>query len=82
MHPTQAAMERLAEAGFITKTTSEEDGDTNYGVSDPQAERLLPILKRPSMWEESPILSQCKEALQALREHAIQNGDIEGDGKQ
>jgi hypothetical protein len=77
LHENQVAMERLASAGFITKLESDEtDGSTDYRITDEQYIILLPILKRPASWSESPILKMCLPALQIFREMAIEHGEI------
>jgi DNA-binding HxlR family transcriptional regulator len=68
----------LANAGFITsKGVDEETGDELYYTTPKQAQRLFPFLRRPASWDESPILRECKEALQMMRDEAIRNDVLE-----
>ena len=72
LHPVQAQCELLASAGYMTKTTTEADGATNYGISDAQQSMFEAVLKHPEIWDRSPLFRQCKDALLQMRAQYLQ----------
>jgi hypothetical protein len=71
MNPVQRQCEILAKAGLMTKTVTESDGATNYSVSPDQQGQFVAILNHPEMWDHSPLLRQCKDALRRMRIQAL-----------
>jgi hypothetical protein len=76
MNETYRQMKLLGELGLLTATGKDDGGDIYTCTTDEQAMRLVSILRCPESWDESSVLSQCKDALNALREEALKNDAI------